>query len=78
MVRLTDRPDMALNVYRGRKTTQQQRQWICRRTANRVVIDGLTHKQFANVSRTFPPENKILRAFVSIYQLYLRLSADVL
>ena len=24
MVRLTDRPDMALDVYRGRKTTKQQ------------------------------------------------------
>ena len=26
MVRLTDRPDMTLDVYRGRKTTQQQQQ----------------------------------------------------
>ena len=26
MVRLTDRPDMALDVYRGRKTTIQQQQ----------------------------------------------------
>ena len=26
MVRLTDRPDMALDVYRGRKTTRQQQQ----------------------------------------------------
>ena len=26
MVRLTDRPDMTLNVYRGRKTTLQQQQ----------------------------------------------------
>ena len=24
MVRLTDRPDMTLDVYRGRKTTKQQ------------------------------------------------------
>ena len=30
MVRLTDRPDMTLDVYRGRKTTmQQQQQQIC-------------------------------------------------
>ena len=28
MVRLTDRPDMALDVYRGRKTTIQQQQHI--------------------------------------------------
>ena len=26
MVRLNDRPDMASNVYRGRKTTKQQQQ----------------------------------------------------
>ena len=26
MVRLTDRPDMILDVYRGRKTTMQQQQ----------------------------------------------------
>ena len=26
MVRLTDRPDMTLDVYRGRKTTMQQQQ----------------------------------------------------
>ena len=26
VVRLTDRPDMALDVYRGRKTTMQQQQ----------------------------------------------------
>ena len=26
VVRLTDRPDMTLNVYRGRKTTIQQQQ----------------------------------------------------
>ena len=31
MVRLTDRPDMTLDVYRGRKTiTQQQQQLQCR------------------------------------------------
>ena len=28
MVRLTDRPDMTLDVYRGRKTTMQQQQII--------------------------------------------------
>ena len=28
MVRLTDRPDMTLDVYRGRKTTMQQQQQI--------------------------------------------------
>ena len=28
MVTLTDRPDMTLDVYRGRKTTKQQQQQI--------------------------------------------------
>ena len=31
VVRLTDRPDMTLDVYRGRKTTMQQQQQICMR-----------------------------------------------
>ena len=30
VVRLTDRPDMTLDVYRGRKTTMQQQQQINR------------------------------------------------
>ena len=29
VVRLTDRPDMTLDVYRGRKTTMQQQQLVC-------------------------------------------------
>ena len=29
VVRLTDRPDMTLDVYRGRKTTMQQQQQSC-------------------------------------------------
>ena len=29
MVRLTDRPDMTLDVYHGRKTTIQQHTFIC-------------------------------------------------
>ena len=28
VVRLTDRPDMTLDVYRGRKTTKQQWQYV--------------------------------------------------
>ena len=35
VVRLTDRPDMTLDVYRGRKTTMQQ---------NRVISSSLTHE----------------------------------
>ena len=34
VVRLTDRPDMTLDVYRGRKTTQQQPQ----NSSSRIII----------------------------------------
>ena len=39
VVRLTDRPDMTLDVYRGRKTTmqQQQQQWVKRWPADLAV-----------------------------------------
>ena len=37
MVRLTDRPDMALDVYRWRKTTTQHKQQI----ATCLVISGI-------------------------------------
>ena len=37
MVRLTDRPDMTLDVYRGRKTTMQQQQQI---------FQGIRHDPF--------------------------------
>ena len=43
VVRLTDRPDMTLDVYRGRKTTIQQQQ--C--TNRKKIVDGK-----GNVSRT--------------------------
>ena len=37
MVRLTDRPDMTLDVYRGRKTTKQQR-FDCNITSHSYII----------------------------------------
>ena len=39
MVRLTDRPDMTLDVYRGRKTTPQQQQ----RLVKTVPMRGSQH-----------------------------------
>ena len=36
VVRLTDRPDMTLDVYRGRKTTMQQQIQNNKRTPNVV------------------------------------------
>ena len=39
VVRLTDRPDMTVDVYRGRKTTtQQQQQLLLQRTLFRTFI----------------------------------------
>ena len=47
MVRLTDRPDMTLDVYRGRKTTMQQQQQFVSNTPTtgssihyRIVLTG--------------------------------------
>ena len=38
VVRLTDRPDMTLDVYRGRKTTNQQQQQIIHADLNDLFI----------------------------------------
>ena len=47
VVRLTDRPDMTLDVYRGRKTTKQQQQ-----TTKLVLVVGeaKTNKYLASAS----------------------------
>ena len=37
MVRLTDRPDMTLDVYRGRKTTIQQYKYLAGDPQNNVI-----------------------------------------
>ena len=42
VVRLTDRPDMTLDVYRGRKTTMQQKNH--RRNVNKTVISSITKR----------------------------------
>ena len=39
MVRLTDRPDMTLDVYRGRETTTQQQQLMRLTWAMEVITD---------------------------------------
>ena len=59
MVRLTDRPDMTLDVYRGRKTTTQQRFGPAKLTRGRadsgaeLVSDRVD--LFPCVSRRFAP-----------------------
>ena len=39
VVRLTDRPDMTLDVYRGRKTTIQQRQVVLERGNHCLIAE---------------------------------------
>ena len=51
VVRLTDRPDMTLDVYHGRKTTMQQQQqilqnvivWFCNAAVHPNDTDGLAN-----------------------------------
>ena len=49
VVRLTDRPDMTLDVYRGRKTTMQQQLKAPKIRivvlANRVDLDEMAHNE---------------------------------
>ena len=55
MVRLTDRPDMTLYVYRGRKTTIQQQiiniHWLAVVTAIKLVI----HLESVIIKNTVKP-----------------------
>ena len=44
MVRLTDRPDMTIDVYRGRKTTMQQQQLL-------IYCNFLIRHNLVNVSK---------------------------
>ena len=52
VVRLTDRPDMTLDVYRGRKTTKQQQQ-----VKNISYAFGVTIVQFLS-DRAVPRERE--------------------
>ena len=52
VVRLTDRPEMTLDVYRGRKTTTQQQPYIFIR-AKSVVVSSRNIAKFRD-SRNWP------------------------
>ena len=52
MVRLTDRPDITLDVYRGRKTIQQQQQ-PCGENKTSVLLCRLSICSTHMVRRTF-------------------------
>ena len=45
VVRLTDRPDMTLDVYRGHKTTMQQQQKSAVRTMTSFISSETSHKK---------------------------------
>ena len=50
VVRLTDRPDMTLDVLRGRKTTIQQQQQQCK-TIDQLVLELKIFKGFYHIRR---------------------------
>ena len=47
VVRLTDRPDMTLDVYRGRKTTIQQYTNVCAVCGKRLAAHVMTARTYA-------------------------------
>ena len=47
MVRLTDRPDMTLDVYRGRKTTMQHHRYTAQATYTTVLSSLIYIEQTA-------------------------------
>ena len=64
VVRLTDRPDMTLDVYRGRKTTMQQQP-----PANYVFLGGGEVYCFDVVHPFFCPQHsKSLNEFLETYE----------
>ena len=49
VIRLTDRPDMTLDVYRGRKTTMQQQQLFVCIWCSTGVMECLTEFNYPGV-----------------------------
>ena len=52
VVRLTDRPDMSLDVYRGRKTTIQQQQQVYKPQYNNPSYNPNKHKGRQGIPRS--------------------------
>ena len=52
VVRLTDRPDMTLDVYRGRKTTMQQQQFSIFRQIMIIIMSRTVYWSFKLKGRT--------------------------
>ena len=60
VVRLTDRPDMTLDVYRGRKTTMQQQHWF-----KFFLSDG----QLLCCQASCPVYRQVLLSFIVLIQI---------
>ena len=54
MVRLTDRPDMTLDVYRGCKTTMQQQQQF-HTVSDLIFLVGLCDLYFSSIGSVILP-----------------------
>ena len=69
VVRLTDRPDMTLDVYRGRKTTTQQQQQYCEScnwyiVTQRYLVSWESYLTQLNSSRTRLNQSKLYCRFL--------------
>ena len=53
VVRVTDRPDMTLDVYRGRKTTMQQQQQSCQISFSKQNLRNICCDPSAEPSQEF-------------------------
>ena len=60
MVRLTDRPDMTLDVYRGRKTTMEQQQQFISYTDCAHALDTICINMFYFQNYLFTVESGFL------------------
>ena len=73
MVRLTDRPDMTLDVYRGRKTTTQQQQiksfstrCCCVHGRNALLKLSFTHHCCVHGHSALPHFSKLSSVFMLV------------
>ena len=64
VVRLTDRPDTTLDVYRGRKTTTQQQQQFC--TGKLKITLPVKSSNFLNLNYVHTAEGCKLKPFALI------------
>ena len=67
VVRLTDRPDMTLDVYRGRKTTMQQQQQQQQQQICLWDITAVCWGKWSNVTLKTPNKNCSRRHFIFFY-----------